>query len=75
VVGQSLALACAGVLAGLGLAWVATRALQSLLYGVSPADPVVLAISVVTLIVVAFAASLAPARRAARIDPVDAIKT
>jgi len=75
VVGQSLALACAGVVAGLALAWITTRALQSLLYGVSPGDPLVLGVSVVTLIVVALVASLAPARRAARTDPVDAIKT
>ncbi len=74
VVGQSLALAAAGVAIGAALALLTARLVESYLFQVDPLDPVVLGIAVVTLLGVACLAALAPARRAARVDPVDALK-
>ena len=70
----SLAMTTVGLLAGLASAAVMGRGLASLLYGVSPYDP--LTFFGVTLLVLggAVAATLVPARRAARLDPVIALK-
>jgi ABC-type antimicrobial peptide transport system permease subunit len=59
---------------GLGLTWLAGRVLQSLLFGVSPMDLAALAGAILALVMVAAVAALAPARRAARIDPLAAIR-
>ncbi len=70
-----------GVLLGIGLALgaagalAATRAMQSLLYGVPPHDPVTLIGVTLLMAVVGIAACWLPASRAARIDPVDAIRS
>jgi predicted permease len=74
VVGRSLGLAAAGVAIGVAVSVIATRLLRSLLYDVSPNDPLVLAGTVAVLLGVAVLAALAPARRAARIDPVEAMR-
>jgi predicted permease len=63
-----------GTAVGLGAALPASRALASFLYGTSPRDPWVLLGSVAALTFIASAASLAPALRAARIDPMAAIR-
>ena len=65
-----------GLGVGLGLvgALAATRALRSLLYGVSPGDPVTLAVGVMVLLAVAATAAVVPARRVARLDPVQALR-
>ena len=54
-----------GVVASLGVG----RVFSSLLYGLSPADPVALGGACLVLLLVAFVANYVPARRAARIDP------
>ena len=59
-----------GIVASLGL----TQFLRSILYGVTPQDPVVLAAVTAVLIVVALAACIVPARRAASVDPVIALR-
>jgi putative ABC transport system permease protein len=59
-----------GLLLGIGAAWAGTRALQGILFGTSPTDPIVFAATVVTLAIVASLASYLPARRAARVDPI-----
>jgi len=64
-----------GVAAGLLLTFLADRVLRSVLFGVSPMDLATLAATVLTLAVVSALATLAPARRAARIDPLEAIRT
>jgi predicted permease len=67
--------AAGGSLAGLAIALLASRALASFLYGTSPRDPWVLAESVAALIFIASAASLLPALRAARIEPMQALRS
>jgi ABC-type antimicrobial peptide transport system permease subunit len=63
-----------GLLAGLPLAWGASRALSSLLLGVSATDPVTFAAAGLLLAAVAFAATYLPARRAARVSPMVALR-
>jgi ABC-type antimicrobial peptide transport system permease subunit len=74
VVGQSLAIVAAGVALGVACALAGTRLLRSLLFDVSPSDPLVLAAAALVLMIVAVLASAGPARRAARIDPVEAMR-
>jgi putative ABC transport system permease protein len=74
VMGQGLRLAAIGVAAGIGLSLVLTRLLRSLLFGVSPMDALTF-VSVATLLtIVAAAASLVPALRASRVDPLVALR-
>jgi predicted permease len=72
---QNVAVTVTGAVAGLVAALLASRALASFLYGTSTHDPLVLIASTLVLAVVACAASLAPAIRAARINPLTAIRT
>ena len=65
----SLALTIAGVAAGLAAAVLFAPMLRSLLYGVQPLDPIVLALAALLLGVAAMLASYLPARRVSRIDP------
>lgn len=74
VLGQGLVVALIGVVTGVAGALAATRVLSSLLYAVSSTDPLTLAAVSVVLIVIALLASYIPARRAARIDPMAALR-
>jgi predicted permease len=74
VVGEGARLALAGVAAGIVLSFAATRLLASLLYGISPADPVTFAAVAGLLAAVALLASYLPARRAMRLDPTVALR-
>jgi putative ABC transport system permease protein len=74
VMGHALALALAGVALGSFLALAMGPLAASLLYRVSPADPFVLSTVALLLLAVALAASLGPAVRALRIDPVAALR-
>jgi len=69
ILGQGMMLSCIGVVLGLVGASFASRALASLLFGVSRLDPVTYAGGVALLLVIAAAACWFPARRAARVDP------
>ena len=71
---ESLALCLIGVAMGLPLAFASTRLLRSLLYGLAPHDPFVLWVATVGLVVVCLVAGLIPARRAASVDPIVAIR-
>jgi ABC-type antimicrobial peptide transport system permease subunit len=74
IVGEGLRTAGIGILIGTIVAIVAARSLETLLFEVSAADPVIYASVVVGLLIVALAASYFPARRAARIDPLIALR-
>lgn len=71
---QGMLLTAIGVGVGLAGAMVATRALRNLLYGVTPGDPLTLAAVVALLGMVAMLACYWPARRAARLDPVETLR-
>ena len=64
----------AGVGAGLVSALIATRWLRSLLYETQPADPLAIAGTLILLVTVAALASILPARRASRVDPVEVLR-
>jgi putative ABC transport system permease protein len=74
VVGQGLALAAIGIVIGCVLAGVAMPAARSLLFKVSPFDPLTFTAVALFLGAVAFLASFLPARRATRVDPVIALR-
>ncbi|HEV2287443.1 MAG TPA: ABC transporter permease [Candidatus Acidoferrales bacterium] len=74
VVGHGLKLAGVGILIGLVAPFTLTRLMSSLLYKVSPADPVTIAASAILFLAAAFFASYVPARRAARVDPMIALR-
>jgi predicted permease len=71
---QSVRLAVVGIVLGFIGTFAVTRVLRSMLFNVSPMDPLVLGTVALTLLVIAGLASFAPARRAARIDPVEALR-
>jgi putative ABC transport system permease protein len=74
VVGQGLKLTLVGLLVGLGGAMIASRAVASLLYGVSRLDPVTYAGVAFLLLCVSAIACFAPARHAASVDPMQALR-
>ena len=74
IMGEGLKIAALGLGVGLIVAVILTRFLENLLYGVEPLDPVILAISAATLGTAALLASYIPARRAAKVDPMDALR-
>jgi len=69
-----LLLALSGIVVGLAISLAAAPQLAPLLYRVGPADPISIAGAALFLIVVALAASLIPALRATRVDPIDALR-
>lgn len=74
IVGDGMRLAFTGVVIGLAASFVLTRLMSSLLFGVSPSDPLTFATVPMVLIVVALAACTVPARRAIKTDPVVALR-
>jgi len=71
---RGLRLAVAGLALGLAGALALTRLLAGLLYGVTPTDPITLGIVAVSMVVMSVLASVVPAWRAARLDPMSALR-
>jgi len=74
IVRQGMLLVIIGVAIGLAAAVALTRVMSSLLFGVGAKDPVTFVVVAVLLLVVALIACLVPARRATRIDPLEALR-
>ncbi|MGC1359982.1 MAG: ABC transporter permease, partial [Silvibacterium sp.] len=74
VLASGAKLAVIGCLLGLAGAVASSRLLQTMLFGVSPFDPVTLSVAVVLILLLVLVASLVPARRAATIDPMRALR-
>jgi putative ABC transport system permease protein len=74
VVGQGFRLAVVGVVVGMASALALTRFIASVLYGVEANDPLVFAVAPAVLTLVALLAAWIPARRASRVDPIEALR-
>jgi predicted permease len=71
---RALGLVAAGIIVGLPVAWVLARKVQSMLFGLTPTNAGVLAAAVVSLAAAGLVAAYFPARRAARVDPMTALR-
>src|SRR5262249_42906036 len=74
IVGQGMALTASGIAIGLAAAWVLTRVVSTLLYGISPHDPMTFIAITTVLTAVAILASYLPGLRATRVDPLEALR-
>ena len=74
VLGEGLRLAVAGAIAGLVLAFAATRVLRGLLFETEPLDPLSLGTAALVLVGAAVVATWLPARRAMRVDPIEVLR-
>ncbi len=74
VIGEGITLALTGAAIGLALALMLSRLISSMLYGVSPSDPLSYAAMLALLVGAALVASWIPARRASRVDPTEALR-
>ena len=74
IMGEVGRLLAAGAVLGALIALAATRLLQSFLYGLTATDPTTIVLAVTSLAAVAFVAGAVPAWRAARLDPMDALR-
>jgi putative ABC transport system permease protein len=74
VMRQAFVLVAAGIVVGIAAAFFMTRLLRGLLFGTSPTDPMTFGLVCVLLFLVAVIASAVPARRAARLDPLVALR-
>jgi putative ABC transport system permease protein len=75
VLREGLAQVSIGIVIGIGLALLTGRAIESLLFETGPSDPVTLGVVAALLVVVSLVASVLPARRAARVDPLTAMRS
>jgi putative ABC transport system permease protein len=74
VVGDGMAMALLGAALGCAAAWAVARSMRGLLYGVGAVDPLVFLAATLTLLAAALAACVLPARRAASLDPMVALR-
>jgi predicted permease len=73
VLTRAMRMVVLGIAIGLPIAWLSSRLVRSLIFGLEPTDAATIAASVVLLLMVGFGAAALPARRAAKLDPVSAI--
>jgi ABC-type antimicrobial peptide transport system permease subunit len=74
ILGETIGLVGAGLVLGGGMAYAASRLIDSRLYGVAPQDPLTLALATALLLLVALSAAYVPAVRASRVDPMTALR-
>jgi putative ABC transport system permease protein len=74
ILGEVSVVVAIGVVVGVGLTIAGSKAASSLLFGLKPRDPVTIALAVVILAAIGLAASFVPARRASRLDPMEALR-
>ena len=74
IVRRGLTMALIGVMAGLAISAAMMRLLSGMLYGIRPSDPITFAGTAALLLLVSIAASIIPAYRAARLDPMQALR-
>jgi predicted permease len=72
--GEMIVVVTVGVLAGAAIAWAASRVMTGMVYGVTVHDPRVFAIAPTVLALAALAATIVPARRAMRVEPVEVMR-
>ncbi|HVX41308.1 MAG TPA: FtsX-like permease family protein, partial [Gemmatimonadaceae bacterium] len=72
---SSLSRSVAGIGVGLAAAWVLAHSLAGLLYGITPSDALTFVLAPIMLVAVSLAATYVPARRAARVSPIEALRT
>jgi ABC-type antimicrobial peptide transport system permease subunit len=75
VVAKSLVLVASGLLAGGGAAWFLSSTARAFLFGLEPTDPRAFAAAAATLVLAALIATAIPARRAAGVNPVEALRS
>jgi ABC-type antimicrobial peptide transport system permease subunit len=74
VMARGAKLICVGLILGLAGAWLLTRLIQSLLYGITAADPITFLASTILFVLIGLGACYIPAYRAARVDPIVALR-
>ncbi len=74
VLRETVVVVGAGLLAGVPLVWLGTRLLTAQVYGLSPHDPLTVALAILAIGAVTLAAGYVPALRASRIDPIQALR-
>ncbi|MGH9372844.1 MAG: FtsX-like permease family protein [Vicinamibacterales bacterium] len=72
---HALVLCSTGISIGVLAAWLLAPTIAGFVYGLSPRDPVTLFATIVVLLVTALLAAYVPARRAAKVDPIRALRT
>jgi ABC-type antimicrobial peptide transport system permease subunit len=75
VIGRTLQLAVIGILVGAIASFIVAQSISAMLYGTQPTDPTTFTATLVLLLAVALLAGYLPARRAARINPMTALRT
>ena len=71
---ENLSILAFGLAAGIPLTLLAVRPLKAMLYEISPFDPMAFALAIAVLALVSAGAALVPARRAASVDPIRALR-